>query len=255
VTVSGRNTYGRYGENASRVPATERPGLRRVHRALDDLSLSPSNLSPAMRAFFAVDLPADLAEPVAEAQAAFEGAEGLRFVDPEQAHVTLKFLGEIDDPDDADADDAPPDEESDAPDEESDVHALDDVIAAGERAVADADVGPFECSVEGFGVFPSLDYVSVVWAGIGAGSAKLTALHESLEAETTALGVAPEDHAFTPHVTLARMNDARGKELVQEAVRNRDPDIGRFEVDAVRLVSSTLTSDGPAYETVASFEP
>jgi len=39
--------------------------------------------------------------------------------------------------------------------------------------------------------------------------------------ETTALGVDPENHAFTPHVTLARMNDARGKELVQEAVRAR----------------------------------
>jgi 2'-5' RNA ligase len=201
-----------------------------------------------MRAFFAVDLPDDLAAPVAEAQAAFEGAEGLRFVDPEQAHVTLKFLGEVDEPgdDDADPGDADAAAEGDAP-------ALDDVIAAGERAVADADVGRFECSVEGFGVFPSLDYISVVWVGVGDGSAELTALHEALEAEATALGVDPEDHAFTPHVTLARMDDARGKELVQEAVRNRDPDIGRFEVDAVRLVSSTLTSDGPVYETVASF--
>ncbi|MFO8114105.1 MAG: RNA 2',3'-cyclic phosphodiesterase [Halorubrum sp.] len=195
-----------------------------------------------MRAFFAVGLPDDLAAPVAEAQAAFEGADGLRFVDPEQAHVTLTFLGEVDDADAGDAD-----AESDAP-------ALDDVTAAGERAVADADADPFECSVEGFGVFPSLDYVSVVWAGIGDGSAELTALHGALEAEATALGVDPADHAFTPHVTLARMDDARGKDLVQEVVRNRDPEIGRFEVEAVRLVSSTLTSDGPTYETVASFE-
>lgn len=195
-----------------------------------------------MRAFFAVDLPEELSEPVAEAQAAFEGAEGLRFADPERAHVTLKFLGEIGEGDAAESDD-----ETDAP-------ALDDVIAAGERAVADAGVDPFECAIEGFGVFPSLDYISVVWAGVGAGSAELTALHESLEAETTALGVDPEAHAFTPHVTLSRMNDARGKELVREVVRERDPEVGRFEVDDVRLVKSTLTSDGPVYETVASFE-
>jgi 2'-5' RNA ligase len=195
-----------------------------------------------MRAFFAVDLPDDLAAPVAEAQAAFAGVQGLRFVDPEQAHVTLKFLGAV--------------AEREAPDtaEEDDAPLLDEVIAAGERAVAAADVGSFECSVEGFGVFPSLDYISVVWAGIGDGSAALTALHESLEAETTALGVDAETHSFTPPVTLARMNDARGKELVQEAVRERDPEIGRFEVDAVRLVSSTLTSDGPVYDTVASFD-
>jgi len=196
-----------------------------------------------MRAFFAVDLPADLAAPVAAAQAAFEGAEGLRFVDPEQAHVTLKFLGEVGE-----------EEATDESDDDRDAPSLDDVIAAGERAVADADVGPFECSVEGFGVFPSLDYISIVWAGVGDGSAELTALHEALEAETTALGVDPEAHAFTPHVTLARMDDARGKAVVQQAVRERDPDIGRFEVGTVRLVKSTLTSDGPVYESVASFE-
>lgn len=206
-----------------------------------------------MRAFFAVDLPDELADPIADAQGAFEGAEGLRFVDPEQAHVTLKFLGEIGerDVDKGDVDDG--DDESDTPPLD-DTPSLDDVIAAGERAIETADVDPFECAVEGFGVFPSIDYISVVWAGIGDGSAELTALHEALESETTALGVDPEGHAFTPHITLARMNDARGKELVQQAVRERDPDIGRFEVDAVHLVSSTLTDDGPVYDTVASIE-
>ena len=195
-----------------------------------------------MRAFFAVDLPDDLTEPVADAQAAFEGADGLRFVDPGQTHVTLKFLGEI-------ADDG----EGTGNTEDDTTPALADVIAAGERAIETAGVDPFECAVAGFGVFPGRDYISVVWAGIEAGSAALTALHEALETETTALGVDPEDHEFTPHVTLARMTDARGKGLVQEAVRDRDPEIGRFEADTVRLVSSTPTSDGPAYETVASF--
>ncbi|WP_050031721.1 RNA 2',3'-cyclic phosphodiesterase [Halorubrum halophilum] len=194
-----------------------------------------------MRAFFAVDLSDDLVDSVADAQAAFGNPAGLTLVDPEQAHVTLKFLGEIGAGDDRGeaADDTAP--------------ALADVIAAGERAVESAGVGPFECGVEGFGVFPSLDYISVVWAGVDAGSAELTALHEALEAETTALGVDPADHDFTPHVTLARMDDARGKKLVQEVVRERDPEIGRFEVDEVRLVQSTLTSDGPVYETVTSF--
>ncbi|MDZ5810675.1 RNA 2',3'-cyclic phosphodiesterase [Halorubrum sp. AD140] len=185
-----------------------------------------------MRAFFAVDLPAYIAAELADVQALFEGVEGLRFVDPAQAHVTLKFLGDVDEPGSP---------------------SLDEVIAAGERAVAAAETGPFECSVGGLGVFPSLDYVSVVWAGVDDGAPELTALHEALEGETTALGVDPDEHAFTPHVTLARMRDARGKELVREVVRERHPEIGRFTVDAVRLVSSTLTSEGPEYETVASF--
>ncbi|GAB7009774.1 RNA 2',3'-cyclic phosphodiesterase [Halorubrum trueperi] len=190
-----------------------------------------------MRAFFGVELPGHLADPIADVQATFDGVEGLRFVDPEQTHVTLKFLGEIGDGGDGDDQTEP---------------ALDDVIAAGERAVEAAGVDPFECTVEGLGVFPRLDYISVVWTGIDEGSAELTGLHEALEAETMALGVDPEDHEFTPHVTLARMNDARGKELVQRVVRERDPEIGRFTVEDVSLVTSTLTADGPEYETVAS---
>jgi 2'-5' RNA ligase len=197
-----------------------------------------------MRAFFAVDLPDRLAPAVAEAQAAFADAAGLTLVDPRQAHVTLKFLGEIGEGGDG-SEGARADDEPSPP--------LDGVIAAGERAVETAGADPFECVIEEFGVFPSLDYISVVWAGVAAGSAELTALHEALETETTALGVDPEDHEFTPHVTLARMNDARGKGLVREAVRERRPEIGRFEVENVRLVKSTLTSDGPEYETVASF--
>ena len=190
-----------------------------------------------MRAFFAVDLPDDLADPIADAQEMFEGPEGLRFVDPQQAHVTLKFLGEVD--------------ESDTQDDTT--PSLDDVIAAGERAVADADIDRFECAIEGLGVFPDLDYISVVWAGVDEGTAALTALHEALERETTALGVDAEEHAYTPHVTLARMDDARGKDLVQRIVRERAPEFGRFTVEDVLLVESTLTPDGPEYETVATF--
>ena len=193
-----------------------------------------------MRAFFAVDLPDDLAEPLADVQSALDGADGLRFVDPVQAHVTLKFLGDVDEGgSDASSADADP--------------TLDDVVAAGERAVEHADVEPFECRVEGLGVFPSLEYISVVWVGIEAGSAELIRLHEALEAETTELGVHPEEHEFTPHVTLARMDDARGKELVQAVVRDRDPTIGRFTVEELQLVESTLTADGPVYDAVETF--
>jgi 2'-5' RNA ligase len=193
-----------------------------------------------MRAFFAVDLPDALADPLAAVQDDLDDAEGLRVTDPTQAHVTLKFLGEVGEG----GDDLEP--------------ALDDVIAAGERAVESAaveavPVEPFDCEIAGLGVFPDLDYISVVWAGVDEGTAALTALHEALERETTALGVDPEEHAYTPHVTLARMDDARGKELVQRVVRERDPEFGRFRVDDVRLVESTLTPDGPEYETIETF--
>jgi len=65
------------------------------------------------------------------------------------------------------------------------------------------------------------------------------------------LGFDEADHDFTPHVTLARMEHAGGKELVQETVQHRDPDAGTLDVDEIRLTESTLTGEGPEYTTVA----
>ncbi|OYR62480.1 2'-5' RNA ligase, partial [Halorubrum sp. E3] len=153
-----------------------------------------------MRAFFAVDLPDSLAPAVAEAQAPFADAPGVNPVDPEQAHVTLKFLGDI------------------GTEEDEGDPALNDVTAAGERAVDRAAVSPFEAEIRGLGVFPNREDVSVVWTGVDSGAEALTALHEALEAETTALGVDPADHEFTPHVTLARVETAAGAEAVRDAL-------------------------------------
>ena len=180
-----------------------------------------------MRLFVAIDLPDDLAADVAAAQDCFGGAPGLRFTDPAQAHLTLWFLGDVDDRRDA-------------------------VETAVANAVADAGVDPFELVVGGFGVFPSLDYISVVWTGVRQGVSELTRLYDALNAELTPLGFEADDHAFTPHVTLARMDNARGKGTVQRVVREEDPTIGSFRAEDVRLMASELTADGPTYSTVTS---
>ena len=181
-----------------------------------------------MRLFVSVDLHA-LAEEFAAVQALFEGVGGLNFTDPGQAHVTLKFLGDTD------------------PDR------LPELTGALERAVAESGVEPFTAEVGGLGVFPHLGYISVVWVGVREGSEQLTRLHEAIERRATGLGFDPEDHDFTPHATLARMDHAGGKETVQDLVEHRDPDVGRLPVEAVALTESTLTDDGPRYSTVERF--
>jgi 2'-5' RNA ligase len=182
-----------------------------------------------MRLFVSVDLDGLTAE-VSAVQEQFDGASGLRFTDPEQAHVTLKFLGET------------------GPDR---LPAVTDAI---ERAVAKSGVDPFQTTFGGLGVFPSLDYISVVWLGVRTGGEELTRLHEGIEAATTDLGFDPEDHEFTPHVTLARMDHAGGKSRVQEVVTEQDPTVGTMSVDRVCLTESRLTDDGPEYATVEQFK-
>ncbi|MFU1782783.1 RNA 2',3'-cyclic phosphodiesterase [Haloarcula japonica] len=183
----------------------------------------------AKRLFVSVDLDG-LEDAIESVQDRFDGVSGLRLTDPEQAHVTLQFLGD------------------------TDPNRVTDIVAALETAVEDSGVAPFEVEFGGLGVFPSLSYISVVWVGVrdGHGDAELTALQEAVENRTVAMGFDPEDHEFTPHATIARMDHAGGKETVQDAVQDDDPDVGCLQVEEIRLKESELGSDGPTYRTVDS---
>ncbi len=181
-----------------------------------------------MRLFVCVECD-ELTAKITAIQELFEDASGLRFTDPTQAHLTLKFLGETD----AEV-----------------VPTLREELAA---AIDDADVSPFELTAGGVGVFPELEYIQVLWLGIEEGTAELTRLHRAIENRTTTLGFEPEQHDFTPHITLARMDHAGGKSIVQKEVRSRDPTAGTIRVDAVTLMQSTLTPDGPEYESIERF--
>ncbi len=181
-----------------------------------------------MRLFVSVDLDG-LEDSVAKAQKPFRDVDGLRPVDPEQVHLTLKFLGET---------------------QASNLSEVKEALAA---AVADSEVSPFTAEFGGYGVFPSLDYISVIWLGVQRGGDSFIRLHEAVEAWTVELGFEPAEHDFTPHVTLARMDHAANKDHVQQVVQERDPRVATLEVTEIRLTESTLTADGPEYSTRESF--
>lgn len=179
-----------------------------------------------MRLFVSIDLPDDLAEAIAEVQAEIESASGLRMTDPTQAHLTVKFLGD------------------------TDPARVEDIIEGLHGAVDQAGCTPFEASVEGLGVFPELSYINVVWVGIERGAAEITELHAAVERELTDRGFEPAEHDFTPHITIARMDHAGGKEHVQRVVTEHNPSLGTMTVDSIALTESTLTAAGPEYETI-----
>lgn len=181
-----------------------------------------------MRLFVSVDLP-DVADAVSAFQEDLEPIPGIRCTDSDNIHVTLKFLGEV---------------SSDR---------LDVVDGAVDRAVERSGVDPFDVHLTGLGAFPSQEYITVVWAGVEQGGTALQRLHESVEAELTAEGFEQEEHSFTPHATIARMDHAAGKERVQALLRDRDPDLGVQHVEAVALTESTLREAGPEYETVRAY--
>lgn len=181
-----------------------------------------------MRLFISIDLA--LEDAIRDAQTPFEDIDSIRLVNPSQVHVTLKFLGEVD------------------------ADRLDTVDKALRESVAAADVSPFTVNVGGYGAFPSHDYISVIWVGVRDGGMEMHRLHDSIEARMVELGFESADHEFTPHATIARMDHAAGKSFVQDVLSNRNPDIGSLHITEVSLTESTLTPEGPEYETVHAIE-
>lgn len=181
-----------------------------------------------MRLFVSIDFPEELTSEVAAVQEEFADAEGLRFTDPSQTHITLRFLGEVS------------------------KERLPKLESALEIAVTESGISPFEVEYGGLGVFPSLEHISVLWVAVRDGMKEMARLHEAIERETTGIGFDPDDHEFTPHATIARMDHAGGKGLVQDLVRERDPTVGRARVEAVTLTKSELTPDRPVHSTVAT---
>lgn len=184
----------------------------------------------AKRLFVSVDLPDRLQDAIADARASLEDLPGLRLTDPSRTHVTLTFLGDVE------------------------PERLPSIREAIGRGIDAAGVPPFRARFGGFGVFPEFDYISVVWVGVREGGTEMERLHRSLEGALAPIGFEGDDHEFTPHVTVARMDHGGAKDTVQRVVRKRDPDIGEMVVNAVSLKASTLTEDGPVYETLETIQ-
>ncbi|MFB6362358.1 MAG: RNA 2',3'-cyclic phosphodiesterase [Halobacteriales archaeon] len=182
-----------------------------------------------MRLFISIDLPDRFADRIAAVQEELRPASGLNVTDPSQAHLTLKFLGE------------------------TDTRQSKEVEQALDDAVEEADLHPFEATIGGLGAFPDTDYIRVVWLGFEDGGDRVRRLHEAIEDRTVGLGFEPEEHDFTPHVTIARMEHAGGKELVQQVLREQSPTVGTMTVEEVRLTESKLRPDGPEYSTMSRF--
>jgi len=148
--------------------------------------------------------------------------QGLKPVAPENMHLTLKFLGEID---------------------EGRVPVVTEAL---EEAVRDH--GPFRILYRGMGTFPNENHIKVVW--IGVVSDELLSLASDVIGSLSGAGF--DRSRFSPHLTLARVKGPRPRERILDMLMdNRERDFGRQDVDAIFLMKSTLTPSGPIYDELA----
>jgi 2'-5' RNA ligase len=181
------------------------------------------------RAFVAIEIDEATRQKLVSVQERLRatGAQ-LKLVEPPNIHITMKFLGEV--PDDRIA----------------------PISEALERAAAGTK--QFDVRVRGIGVFPNLNYIRVVWAGVSDGRDEVTALQQKIERELRPLGFRPEMD-FVPHLTIARVKTAKAKERLAAFVGEMsDTEFGISRAQAVELKQSTLTQKGPVYSTLAKIE-
>ncbi len=174
-----------------------------------------------IRSFVAVDLDAPVQAALRRLLAQFAALKcDVRWVRAAGLHVTLKFLGWVD------------------------AARLDAVHTA--LAAAIAGQPALVVRARGLGAFPTLRRPRVLWVGLEAEG--LAGLAARVEEATTGLGFEPENRAFTPHITLGRVNGMRGWSRVEEVFKaHLSDDFGECIVDAVTMYRSTLRPDGAVY--------
>ena len=144
----------------------------------------------------------------------------LKLVQPQNIHITMRFLGDIK------------------------PVMVDSVYDAMKKVSFSA----FNCEIRGIGVFPDVRYPRVVWAGILNGANELRSVFNQLEPSLQQLGFNPDSKGFSPHLTLARVKTGRNKAELAHCIQElTDFDCGVVRADCLRLKKSILTPKGPVY--------
>ena len=182
-----------------------------------------------MRLFTAIHLNGEIREELIRLQRILnKRAPELRSVKAEQLHLTLKFLGEV---------------------EEAKLPAA---LAALKSCAAACPA--FTATLEGRGCFPERGKIRVAWIGLASPSSALPRLSRSLEECFAVCGFPEEARDFSPHITIARAGRRGAPPRVREAVSSLTPSPLSQEVSSLFLMQSMLQPAGPVY-TVIKEEP
>jgi RNA 2',3'-cyclic 3'-phosphodiesterase len=179
-----------------------------------------------LRTFIAIEIPAEIKKAISLHSSDLRQTLGrsVRWVAPENIHLTLKFLGDT------------------AP---SNIAYLSQALQ-----VETGQYAGFEVKVGMLGAFPSPRRARILWVGLDAPPI-LSRLQHGIEAATAKLGYPPEDKSFAPHLTIGRVRaDVSASELqtIRAALENiKVNTIGTFTAKSVHLFKSDLQPGGPMY--------
>ncbi len=185
-----------------------------------------------IRAFIAIELPEEVKAWLSSVQSRLRPEQHpyVKWVSAAGIHLTLKFLGNID-------------QEKVSP-------------IAKAMAKAAQKVSPFRLEVGGLGAFPNLRRPQVIWVAVRGEVEKLASLHRGIDHSLVALGFPPESRAFTPHLTLGRLRERSSTEerrrIGEALLAAKGEEVVPFQVAEISLMRSTLTPTGAIYNRISS---
>ncbi len=178
-----------------------------------------------MRTFIAIDLPEEVK---AEIFHAFEklqssGLVSGNFVQKENLHLTLRFIGEIDE----------------------------EEIIRIKRALSEIRFENFDVNLGELGFFPNDSFVKVLWVGLE--SDNLLPLKEKVDEVLEKIGIEKEKNPFSSHITVARVKAVKDRKKFLEKIKTIKLKKMKFSVNEISLIKSELMRGGPSYKTLARY--
>jgi 2'-5' RNA ligase len=195
-------------------------------------------MAETLRAFIAVELNEEIKKTIIQVEDDLKitGCD-VKWVKPENAHLTIKFLGQIK-------------EKRLGPL----LDALDSLFIELPLNKLNKDIHPIQTGLTQAGAFPSLQRPRVIWIGLRDDARQISRLAESVEEALGGIGFKKEDRPFQPHITIGRFRSTHNlfsftKKFEQYSL----PAAPDLTISSITLFKSTLTSSGPIYESLKKF--
>lgn len=182
-----------------------------------------------VRSFIAFKLPASVIQSLAAVQNHMRSfGFPIRWVKPDNIHLTIKFLGNI---------------------ETAQIDIIDHALSEAVKGCA-----PISLVIKGAGVFPGVKRPRVFWMGIFGDTQILDQLRHTVDKYCEQIGFSRDQKPFKGHLTLGRFKGTVDSSRLVEAIEScRVIHLPAFDLDVVTLFKSDLKSTGPIYSTLTKY--
>lgn len=183
-----------------------------------------------VRAFVAIELNPEIKDTIRQTRDHFKALNcDVKWVKPENAHLTLKFLGNVK------------------------LKHVDPLIET--LDILFKKMEPIPTELTRLGAFPNPERPRVFWIGLQDTEGKISQLAESIENALGKIGFKKEERAFAPHITIGRPRGTKNLAALSAGLAQYVlPAAPAWTIQSVTLFKSTLTSSGPVYEILKKFD-